>query len=122
METKPFKVISPKERLKRWQQVQRVMEGLTRHERKHHFNIHHWIQYTDCGTVACIAGHCGLDPWFRKRGLITSMEMSKKVLSFFGAYGYWGIFSNFSLDTYGKAIREIRKYVKVLAQEVAHGR
>lgn len=44
------------------------MHGLSRHERAKHFNMGHWGQKTDCGTSACAAGFCGLDPWFRRRG------------------------------------------------------
>ena len=36
------------------------------------FNMHTFGEKTDCGTVACIAGHCMLDPWFISRGFIPS--------------------------------------------------
>src|SRR6267378_1550966 len=60
--------ITPKEQIARWEQVLRVLRGLTKHERKKHFNMGFFGQKTSCGTVACAAGHCGLDPWFRRRG------------------------------------------------------
>ena len=54
--------------VERWEQALRVLEGMTEHERTKHFNMGIWGAETDCGTVACLAGHCSLDPWFRDRG------------------------------------------------------
>ena len=36
----------------------------------HLFDMHVYATDTDCGTTACIAGHCALDPWFQAQGLI----------------------------------------------------
>jgi hypothetical protein len=55
--------------LERWQQCLRVLRSLTKHEREHHFDMATWGEKNDCGTTGCAAGHCSLDPWFRKRGL-----------------------------------------------------
>lgn len=53
-----------------WEQALRVLQQMTPHERKNHFDMRSWGHRTDCGTVACLAGHCYLDPWFQKnRGL-----------------------------------------------------
>jgi polyhydroxyalkanoate synthesis regulator phasin len=57
------------EKLERWTQALRVLKELLRHVRTKHWNMSHWGIQTECGTVACAAGHCGMDPWFRKRGL-----------------------------------------------------
>lgn len=57
------------EKLARWENAERVLVKLPKHERTRHWNMGHWGIKTDCGTVCCAAGHCGLDPWFRKRGL-----------------------------------------------------
>jgi hypothetical protein len=32
-------------------------------------------QKTDCGTIACAAGHASLDPWFRKRGFTGEFDI-----------------------------------------------
>lgn len=58
-----------KEKLARFQNAERVLVNLPKHQRTKHWNMAHWGIVTDCGTVCCAAGHCGLDPWFRKRGL-----------------------------------------------------
>lgn len=54
--------------IERWENVLRVLTSMTRHEREHHFAMTIWGTKTSCGTVGCAAGHCSLDPWFRKRG------------------------------------------------------
>jgi hypothetical protein len=59
---------SKKEQIERWENAVRILKSLTPHQRKEHFDMSHWGAKTPCGTVACAAGHCGLDPWFRKRG------------------------------------------------------
>jgi hypothetical protein len=60
--------ITPREKIERWENVLRVLKGLTPHQRAHHWDMESWGYNTHCGTVACAAGHCGLDPWFRRRG------------------------------------------------------
>lgn len=60
---------SLKEKLDRWLNAERVLVKLPKHVRTEHWNMGHWGIVTECGTVCCAAGHCGLDPWFRKRGL-----------------------------------------------------
>lgn len=65
---KDWNECSIKEKLERWTQAERVLKGLPKHVRTKHWNMAHWGIVTECGTVCCAAGHCGLDPWFRKRG------------------------------------------------------
>lgn len=55
----------------RLEQALRVMEGLSQNEREHQFDMEVFARQTPHGIVACIAGHCGLDPWFQEQGLIT---------------------------------------------------
>ena len=43
-------------------EVVRVLEGVKESE----FNIDIWR----CGSVGCVLGHCSLDSWFNKQGLI----------------------------------------------------
>jgi hypothetical protein len=56
------------EKLDRWTNAKRVLVKLPKHEREKHWDMRHWGIQTQCGTVCCAAGHCGLDPWFRQRG------------------------------------------------------
>ena len=32
------------------------------------FDMGVYFRQTTCGTVACIAGHCAMDPWFEAQG------------------------------------------------------
>ncbi len=50
--------------IERWQNGLRVLQSMDPHEREKHFNMALWGRKTDCGTVACAAGHFSLDPWF----------------------------------------------------------
>lgn len=59
--------ISHAEKIERWENVLRVLNGLSEHERQHHWDMRAFGTRNACGTVACAAGHCGLDPWFRER-------------------------------------------------------
>jgi hypothetical protein len=59
--------------IERLKQAVRVMEGLSEAERSN-FTLHAWAVRTPAGICACIAGHCGLDPWFQERGFITTIE------------------------------------------------
>ena len=52
------------------------------------FDMHYWgRQHSEspCGTAACMAGHAGLHPWFRKQGLI--LEPSAKDPGFLSPPG-----------------------------------
>lgn len=54
--------------IERWENAARVMDAMDPHERERHFNMRDWGVRTPCGTVACLAGHCSLDPWFIEQG------------------------------------------------------
>ena len=54
--------------IERWENGLRVLKAMDPHEREKHFNMALWGKKTDCGTLACAAGHMSLDPWFRRRG------------------------------------------------------
>lgn len=54
--------------IEKWENVHRVLHDMPEHDRQKHWDMAHWGVLTECGTVACAAGHCGLDPWFRERG------------------------------------------------------
>lgn len=122
--------VSKKTRIERWENVVRVLRSLTPHERRKHWNMHVWGEKTDCGTVACAAGHCSFDPWFRARGLKQNFTWFKgdeysgpqwesdfddeSVVLFFGLEGASSIFWNSSQRPVGTVIRECLAYIKEL--------
>jgi hypothetical protein len=55
----------------RLQQAKRVLLGLSEQQRAANFDINIYARRSDHGVIACIAGHCGLDPWFQERGFVT---------------------------------------------------
>lgn len=64
--------------IERFENLIRVMRGLSRHQRTKHFDMSSWGEDTDCGTTHCAAGFCGVDPWFRRRGF--------RIKNIFGDY------------------------------------
>lgn len=61
--------------IERFQQALRVMERLSATERDN-FDIGVIARRTETGISACIAGHCGLDPWFQGQGFQTVLDPS----------------------------------------------
>jgi hypothetical protein len=117
-----------KQTIERWQNAARVLKALTPHERREHWDMGEWGRKTDCGTVACAAGHCGLDPWFRKRGFkldfpkikvseanpeITG-SLSMNVDDFFDPEGADAIFCNGDSRSVNDVIKEIDAHIKKL--------
>ncbi|MGH2613168.1 MAG: hypothetical protein ACRDFB_09015, partial [Rhabdochlamydiaceae bacterium] len=110
----------------------KVMTNMTPHQRKKHFNMSEWGKRTDCGTVACLAGHCSLDPWFRKQGFKGSFDEVYGELDFFnieppiffGSKVYNDILTNRSFTEYGhgsyvnvkkavvKVIKNLKQHIK----------
>ncbi len=127
-EFKHFDKITPEERIERWEQARRVLKSLSPHERRKHWNMAFWGEKTACGTVACAAGHCGLDPWFRRRGFQLNFEKStgsdppefyddiSDVDAFFGRRGSERIFYNTKRRPVGKVIREMTAYITELKE------
>lgn len=77
-----------KELIKNWENAQRVMRKLTKHERKKHFNMGYWGRMTPCGTVQCIAGFCAFDKYFNKFGMVGSYtDMGQ--FDFGGVFNPW---------------------------------
>lgn len=56
--------------IERLEQAVRVMTNLSEDDRAH-FDITVVAIRNETGVQACIAGHCGLDPWFQAEGLYT---------------------------------------------------
>lgn len=75
----------------RLQRALRVMQGLSEIDRTN-FSLWVWAVQRDSGISGCIAGLCGLDPWFQSQGLVTTVgteghsigSVSIEPLQFFG--------------------------------------
>lgn len=61
--------------IERLEQAVRVMKGLSEIDRAN-FDIRITAIQTEHGLRACVAGHCGLDPWFQAHGLSTIVDES----------------------------------------------
>jgi hypothetical protein len=120
------------QRVERWENVLRVLRALTPHQRKKHWDMGDWGRKTECGTVACAAGHCGLDPYFRRRGFrldFVRQEAGGEVWSessmpvrpedFFGYAGYDTIFTSPGLRTVSEVIVAVKEHIKELKKEAA---
>jgi hypothetical protein len=122
--------INDAQRIERWENVLRVLQALTPHERRKHWNMANWGIKTECGTVACAAGHCGLDPWFRRRGFkLLPEKVGKETLiptgfggfendvsvdDFFGDQGSSDIFYNTQVRPVSQVIKEVKKHIQKL--------
>lgn len=86
------------EKIRRWEHVDLTLKNLSPHEKRKHFNLGEWGKKTECGTVACVAGHCGLDPYFRRQGF----KLEFKFVSFhFGSKeGYWEMDNDIANDAH----------------------
>lgn len=67
--------------IERYEQLIRVMQALSPHARKKHFDMRNWGQRTDCGTTMCAAGFAGSDPWFRKQGFKFYKDRDEGVMT-----------------------------------------
>lgn len=129
MKHKTWDEISIAERIERWENVIRVLQALSPHEKRKHFNMTLWGWKEDCGTVACAGGHCSFDPWFRKRGFSGKFDrcgnlewQSLDPFDFFGVEGTRSIFLCEAIGDYEPSVavvvRHIKAYIKALkAQE-----
>ena len=63
------------------QQAIRVLQALPEQQRVNNFNISIYAIRSGVGVIACIAGHCGLDPWFQERGFVTAIGESMGSVS-----------------------------------------
>lgn len=123
--------ISNNEQVERWENMIRVLQSLSPHERRKHWDMSQWGQKTDCGTVACAAGHCGLDPWFRRRGFQLNFRPFRYFdannpkyhddigdpKEFFGSDGADYIF--YTDGTVTEVIKRVKNYIKQLKIEHA---
>ena len=112
--------------VERWEQGLRVVLDIPPDERDERLNMAVWGYQTACGTVACFAGHCSLDDWFRKQGYTSDFEENPDsgvpelyftgVLPkrFFGSVGHYDILmaKDLSYDELIDAVREHIAYLK----------
>jgi hypothetical protein len=121
MVTKSARRVGPaRQQIERWQNVERVLHKMPEHERQKHWDMATWGEKTACGTVACAAGHCGLDPWFRRRGFKLDFKGGDYEISdvpeFFGFEGARRIFFNAKRRPVEAVLAEVREYVAELRQ------
>lgn len=112
-------MIDQADQIERWTNVARVLEALPAHERLKHWNMGIWGEQNECGTVACAAGHCGLDEWFRARNFTLDFDDEgaaeiSDVNPFFGAEGSDRIFLNTTRRPVETVIDEVRGFVAEL--------
>lgn len=128
--------ISQAELIERWENAERVLVNMPEHERKEHWCMSAWGTQTPCGTIACAAGHCGMDPWFIERGFelvpLSQVKGSRHsvgylfrddreneisdrpVTEFFGYDGTRRIFYNPSPRSVDCVIAEVRRHIQRL--------
>lgn len=117
---KRFDSCTLQEQIARWNNVIRVLEALPPHERRNHWDMSTWGHKTECGTVACAGGHCGVDPWFNKHGLKLTIDnnylsgsstFGDMVIRFFGDEGSDAIFGNSDQRSVSQVIREVKIFI-----------
>lgn len=115
--------LTDRQLLARMEHALQVMEKMTPHERRRHFDMSDWVQVTECGTVACLAGHCALDPWFRKHGF--SINVSEDMITPFSVdpMDYFGevIHRTIFLDvfaSYGIIKKKVKSVIKDLKKHL----
>jgi len=111
------------QRVERYERLLKVMQGLTPHQRREHFDITTWGYRTECGTVACAAGHAGLNTWFRRHGFTMTCTRREgyafpgmQPSEFFGGEGMNIIFTNGRLTTVPLVIKRVKEFIKQLKE------
>lgn len=79
-----FQNVSKVEKIERWKQCQRVLEGLTFFQRLFLFDERGWKEQRWYGTVRSLAAYCAIDPWFIAQGYTEAMLKSASTMAFFG--------------------------------------
>ena len=89
---------STEERILRVEKLVETLESMPLHDQRKHFDMSSWMESNHCGTVGCAAGHCALNPWFKRRGFgfdIKSGDFTHfEPNDFFGEEIYSSIFVN----------------------------
>jgi len=115
------------ELIERWQNVERVLTNLPEHERRKHWRMSTWGRVTACGTIACAAGHCGMDKWFQSQGLtlqpaqdgeanalFSGRDPTDILPEFFGEDGVRWIFSDGTGRSVDEVVEEVREHIRWL--------
>ena len=117
--------------IERWQNVERVLTNLPPHEREKHWRMSTWGRTTPCGTIACAAGHCGMDPWFQSQGLrlepvpegaddvarFSGRWPGSILPEFFGDIGHNKIFADAWPRMVDTVIEEVRDHIAWLQKQ-----
>lgn len=120
--------------IERWEQALRMLEAMPPEKRAAEFDMALWGFKTACGTKACFAGHCSLDPWFIAQGFIGTFrpltrseledgyyEKSIGILDFaiepeefFGSRGFHTVFLNSGAgyEEIAQGTRELIEWLK----------
>lgn len=125
----PDEQVTQEQYIERWEQALRVLESMSEHERTQHFDMGDWGVKTDCGTVACLAGHCSLDPWFVERGFSAKFRKDRHYKTgeelvvlefdqlephkFFGDVGEDRVFLQ-TTASFEKTVTNVRKHIEYL--------
>lgn len=117
------------EKVLRVEKAIETLASMTLHEQRNHFDMSDWVYKNDCGTIACAAGQCAIQPWFRRRGFVFSIRdagfTNMYPNTFFGDELYDQVFvsqkfTNLSGREAHKAVlKAIRLYLVKLKAEVA---
>lgn len=111
------------ELIERHEQLLKLDDVLSEHEKTEHFDMGNWVVETECGTICCLAGHAGLQPWFRARGFKTKVFMgslSQGVDDFFGNHAFEEIFDSRSSSVWPEAMQRVRdrlERIKAMPEE-----
>lgn len=118
------------EQIKRWEEARQTLRDMTPHERRSHWDMTAWGYETECGTVACAAGQCGMRPWFRRRGfkLTPASRLGYGSIgkftggrnaprSFFGVDGAERIFYDTFPRPVSTVIKEMTAYINELRSQ-----
>jgi hypothetical protein len=123
---KIFNACSLEEQVERWRHVERVLLALDEHARAEHWNMKTFGVKNECGTIACAAGHCGMDPWFIDQGLVLEVvgdgaatfsggcHAPDVILLFFGLDGVSHIFLNCKKRSVDVVVLEVRDHIERL--------
>lgn len=105
--------------IERWEHALAVLLGMTEHERTKHFDMDSWGYVNQCGTVACLAGHCSLNPWFREHGFSSQIKnrwlefTESQPMPFFGKGGYQDVFLA-TRERYAQVVELVRGHIEYL--------
>lgn len=114
--------LSPAEKAERAAEIVRVLEDLTPAQRKHAFDMSTWGEKNNaesrkipgCGTAACAAGWCGLDPTFRKNGFrmrLTDYQFTVDPASYFG-YRIWNDVFMLTEDQFPTVLKQAKRVAR----------